>query len=141
MSETSPAASTPTPASAPAPAAPAQPEARPQITIDDFAKVELKVAKVVKAEFHPSADKLLKLQLDDGSGTPRQICAGIRANYTPESLVGRSIIIVANLAPRNLRGEESRGMLLAASSTGADGVRQVVILSPAGDIPPGSLVG
>ncbi|HLO42543.1 MAG TPA: methionine--tRNA ligase subunit beta [Phycisphaerales bacterium] len=141
MSETSPAASTPTPASAPAPAAPAQPEARPQIMIDDFAKVELKVAKVVKAEFHPSADKLLKLQLDDGSGTPRQICAGIRANYTPESLVGRSIIIVANLAPRNLRGEESRGMLLAASSTGADGVRQVVILSPAGDVPPGSLVG
>jgi methionine--tRNA ligase beta chain len=137
MSETSPAAST-TPAATPAPA---QPEARPQITIEDFAKIELKVAKVVKAEFHPSADKLLKLQLDDGSGTPRQICAGIRANYTPESLVGKSIIIVANLAPRNLRGEESRGMLLAASSTGADGVRQVVVLSPSGDVPPGSVVG
>ncbi|GMV26277.1 MAG: hypothetical protein AMXMBFR58_23080 [Phycisphaerae bacterium] len=129
-----------TPSPAPAPAA-TEPQPRPTITIDDFAKVELKVAKVVKAEFHPSADKLLKLQLDDGSGTPRQICAGIRANYTPEELVGKSIIIVANLAPRMLRGEESRGMLLAASQTGADGVRKVVVLSPAGDVAPGSVVG
>lgn len=143
MSE--PLATPPTPATpgAPLQAAPAAsgPEPRPQITIDDFAKVELKVAKVVKAELHPSADKLLKLQLDDGSGTPRQICAGIRGHYTPEELVGKSIIIVANLAPRMLRGEESRGMLLAASSTGADGSRKVVVLSPSAEIQPGSVVG
>ncbi|MBL0928299.1 MAG: methionine--tRNA ligase subunit beta [Phycisphaerales bacterium] len=122
-------------------------EPKPMITFEDFAKVDLRVAKVLAAEPHPNADKLLKLQLDDGSGTPRQICAGIRANYSPEELVGKSIIIVANLAPRNLRGEESRGMLLAASDMPKDAAaadphapRRVVILTPASDIPPGSIV-
>ena len=123
------------------------PEPKPQITFEEFAKVDLRVARVVHAEAHPNADKLLKLQLDDGSGTPRQICAGIRAQYTPEQLIGRLIIIVANLAPRMIRGEESRGMLLAASDVPKDAaaadpnaVRQVVILSPAAEIPPGSVV-
>ncbi len=134
-----PSTSTPGAPAAPA-AAPGAPLPRPQIVIEDFAKVELKVAKVIKAELHPSADKLLKLQVDDGSGTPRQICAGIRGSYTPEELVGKSVIIVANLAPRMLRGEESRGMLLAASHTGADGVRQVVVLTPMAEIAPGSVV-
>ena len=99
-------------------------EGKPQITFDDFAKVDLRVAKIVKAENHPSADKLFKLQLDDGSGTPRQICAGIRGHYTPEELMGRLIIVVANLAPRVLRGEESRGMLLAASDVPKDAAAQ-----------------
>lgn len=123
------------------------PEPKPPITFEDFAKVDLRVARVMAAEPHPNADKLLKLQVDDGSGTPRQICAGIRANYAPESLVGKSIIIVANLAPRVIRGEESRGMLLAASdmpkeAAAADpnAVRTVVVLQPAGDVPPGSIV-
>lgn len=123
------------------------PEPKPQIAFEDFAKVDLRVARVVQAEAHPNADKLLKLQLDDGSGTPRQICAGIRAQYAPEQLVGRLIIIVANLAPRMIRGEESRGMLLAASDVPKDAatadpnvVRQVVILGPAAEIPPGSVV-
>jgi tRNA-binding protein len=122
-------------------------EAKPQITFEDFAKVDLRVARVVQAELHPSADKLLKLQLDDGSGTPRQICAGIRAQYKPEDLVGKLIVIVANLAPRVIRGEESRGMLLAASDAPKDAaaadpsvVRNVVILQPSSDIAPGSIV-
>jgi methionyl-tRNA synthetase len=123
------------------PAADAKPAGKPEITFDDFAKVDLRVARVVKAEPHPNADKLLKLQLDDGSGTPRQICAGIRAQYTPEELVGKLIVIVANLAPRQLRGEESRGMLLAASDAekGA-AVRSVVVISPSSDITPGAVV-
>jgi methionine--tRNA ligase beta chain len=127
-------------ASSPIPPAPGQP--KPQIAFEDFAKVDLRVAKIVHAENHPSADKLFKLQLDDGSGTPRQICAGIRGAYTAEQLVGRSIIIVANLAPRMLRGEESRGMLLAASDAPKDAgaVRRVVLLTPEADIPPGSTV-
>jgi methionyl-tRNA synthetase len=132
----------PTPAATPA-TAPAAPGAssKPQITFEDFAKVDLRVAKVLHAENHPSADKLFKLQLDDGSGTPRQICAGIRGHYKPEDLIGRSIIIVANLAPRAIRGEVSNGMLLAASDAPKDaGERRVVILGPTGDVPPGSVV-
>ncbi len=122
---------------------PAPTEPKPQITFEDFAKVDLRVAKVLSCEPHPSADRLWKLSLDDGSGTPRQICAGIKQHYTPEQLIGRSIIIVANLAPRVLRGEESRGMLLAASNApkdAADADRRVVILTPASDIPPGAIV-
>ena len=99
---------------------------------------------MVAAVNHPSADKLLKLTLDDGSGTPRQICAGIRADYTAESMVGKLIVIVANLAPRIIRGEESRGMLLAASNVpkdaAADTPRRVVVLSPSAEIAPGSIV-
>lgn len=134
-----PGPSSPTPPAAPAPAG----GFKPTITIEDFAKLDLRVAKVLKAEPHPSGDKLLKLQLDDGSGIPRQICAGIREYVKPEDMVGRSIVIVANLAPRMLRGEESRGMLLAASSgpkDGPPGSRILAILSPAGDVPAGSIV-
>lgn len=140
-----PTAATPAPA-APSPAAPEPGAAKPTVTFEEFAKLDLRVARVVAAENHPNADKLLKLQLDDGSGTPRQICAGIKGHYTAEQMVGRLIIIVANLAPRKIRGEESRGMLLAASdlpkdaaaATGAD--RKVIILRPDSDIAPGSIV-
>jgi tRNA-binding protein len=135
----------PAPAPAPPPAAAAKPEPKPQITFEDFAKVDLRVAKIVHAENHPSADRLFKLQVDDGSGTPRQLCAGIRGAYTADQLVGRTIIIVANLAPRMLRGEESRGMLLAASDAPKDAAspsteRRVVLLTTAEDMPPGSIV-
>ena len=117
--------------------------AKPEIVFEDFAKIDLRVARIVAAENHPNADRLLRLQLDDGSGTPRQICAGIKGYYNPEDLVGKHIVIVANLAPRKLRGEESRGMLLAASdiAKGSDaGERSVVLLTPMGDIAPGSTV-
>ncbi|MBZ5646272.1 MAG: methionine--tRNA ligase [Acidobacteriia bacterium] len=94
--------------SAPAPAEPAK------ITIDDFTKVELRVAQVKVAEKVKGADKLLRLEVDLGTEV-RQIVAGIALAYEPEKLVGRKIIVVTNLAPRKLRGLESNGMLLAAS--------------------------
>jgi len=145
IAASAPAGSAPTVAAAsnkPAPLAPGEP--KPTITFEEFAKVDLRIAKVVHAEFHPSADRLFKLQLDDGSGVPRQICAGIRENYTPDQLIGRSIVIVANLAPRVIRGEESRGMLLAASNVLKDAAaglpRSVVFLTPEKDIGPGAIV-
>jgi len=106
------------------------------ITFDDFAKVKLRVGRVLEAANHPNADKLLVLKVDLGS-EQRQIVAGLRAYYTAEQLVGRNIIIVANLAPRVMRGLESQGMLLAASN--ADRSR-VIVLSPESEIEPGSIV-
>jgi methionyl-tRNA synthetase len=103
---------------APAPeAAPAQPATaqEPQhITIDDFVKVDLRAAQILVAERVPKADKLLRLEVDLGY-EKRQILAGIAQHYEPEKLIGRKIVIVANLAPRKMRGLESNGMLLAAS--------------------------
>jgi methionyl-tRNA synthetase len=96
----------------------AAPPASDKISIDDFAKVELRVALVKVAERVPKADKLLRLEVDLGNET-RQILAGIAESYTPESLIGRKVVIVANLAPRKLRGLESNGMIVAAST--ADG--------------------
>lgn len=116
--------------------------AKPEITFEEFAKVDLRIATITAAENHPNADRLLKLTLDDGTGTPRQICAGVKAFYKAEDLLGKQIVIVANLAPRKLRGEESRGMLLAASNApkGDNSDRQVVLLSPMSPIDPGSVV-
>lgn len=85
------------------------------ITYEDFAKLELRVAKVLDARAHPNADKLLLLQVEVGEET-KQIVAGIRQHYTPEQLVGKLIVIVNNLQPAMLRGEASNGMLLAATS-------------------------
>jgi len=85
------------------------------IGIEDFLKVELRVAQVLTAERVPKADKLLRLTVDVGEPQPRQLLAGIAQYYEPEKLIGRKIIVVANLAPRKLRGFESNGMLLAAS--------------------------
>ncbi|MAY75821.1 MAG: methionine--tRNA ligase subunit beta [Phycisphaerae bacterium] len=119
------------------------PATKPEITFEDFAKVDLRVARVVEAEPHPNADRLLRLQIDDGSGEPRQICAGVREYYEPGDLVGKLIVIVANLAPRKIRGEESRGMLLAASDAAKgdpDAERNVVLVTPMSDIAPGSAV-
>jgi methionyl-tRNA synthetase len=86
----------------------------PQITIDDFVKVDLRVATVVEAERVKGADKLLRLVVDLGF-EKRQILAGIAVAYQPESLIGRKVVIVANLQPRKLRGLESNGMIVAAS--------------------------
>ncbi len=84
------------------------------ITIDDFLKVELRVGQVKVAEKVKGADKLLRLEVDIGTEV-RQIVAGIAKAYDPEQLVGRKVVIVANLAPRKLRGLESKGMIVAAS--------------------------
>ena len=90
-------------------------EPLPAIKFEDFAKLDLRVATVLSAEPHPNADKLLKIRLDDGTPEGRQVCAGIRAWYDPATLVGKQVVIVANLEPRQLRGEVSQGMILAAS--------------------------
>ena len=92
-------------------------EGAQHITIDDFSKVELRVAQILVAERVPKADKLLRLEVDLGT-EKRQILAGIAEYYEPEKLIGRKIVIVANLAPRKMRGLESNGMLLAASLEG-----------------------
>jgi methionyl-tRNA synthetase len=95
---------------------PAKPEATPTITIDDFAKADLRVAQIVVAERIPKADKLLRLEVDLGPDFPRrQILAGIAEYYQPEALIGRKVVIVANLAPRKMRGLMSEGMIVAAS--------------------------
>ena len=118
-------AATPTAAAVPAAAPPASvpvaaqvqaatAEEPQQITIDDFVKVDLRVAQILVAERVPKADKLLRLEVDLGY-EKRQILAGIAQYYEPEKLIGRKIVIVANLAPRKMRGLESNGMLLAAS--------------------------
>jgi methionine--tRNA ligase beta chain len=94
------------------------------ITIDDFRKVELRVATIKSAEPHPNADRLIVLRVDLGE-EERQICAGIRSHYAPEDLIGKQIVVVANLETAKLRGLESQGMLLAASDDG-----RVIILTP-----------
>ncbi len=103
---------------------------KPTIPFDDFVKLDLRVATVKACEPHPNADRLLKIQLDDGTEEGRQVCAGIKAWYEPESLVGKQVIIVANLEPRKIRGEMSQGMSLAASETGeSDDEKNVVVLT------------
>ena len=106
-----------TPASAPAAggaATAAAPAAAEKIGIEDFAKVEMRVGQIKTAERIVGADKLLKLTVDIGTEI-RQICAGIAQYYEPESLIGRKVVVVVNLAPRKLRGVESNGMIVAAS--------------------------
>jgi methionyl-tRNA synthetase len=112
------------------------PDTPETIAYDDFVKVKLRVARVLEAGPHPNADKLLVLKVDLGS-EQRTLCAGLVGHYRPEALVGQNIIVVANLAPRVMRGIESQGMLLAASS--ADHSR-VIVLTTAADIEPGSSV-
>lgn len=90
------------------------PPREPEITIDDFAKIDLRVATVLEAEKVEGADKLLRLRLDVGY-EERQVLAGIAQHYAPEALVGRKVVVVANLKPRKMRGLESKGMIMAAS--------------------------
>lgn len=103
------------------------------ISINDFKRAELRTAKVLEAKPHPNADKLLLLKVDVGREQPKQIVAGIRKHYEPEQLVGRTIVIVDNLEPAMLRGEESQGMLLAASV----GDRVMLLRPDADDVPGG----
>ena len=121
-------------AAAPVPAAPVA-AGLPTITLADFQKVELRTGKVLECKPHPNADKLLVLKLDMGGGATKQICSGIKLHYAPEQLVGRTIVVVCNLEPRVMRGEESAGMLLATSAG-----EILSLLQPDKDIPPGSPV-
>jgi methionyl-tRNA synthetase len=107
------------------------------IQYDDFAKLDLRVATVLECKAHPNADKLLVLQVELAGGERRQICAGLRAHYTPEQFVGKQIVVVANLAPRTMRGEVSQGMLLAASDPVTS---KVVVIGPSETVVSGSKV-
>jgi len=119
----------------PGPAAAAVGAAKPDVVnYDLFAQLDLRVAHVLEAREHPNANKLLLLKIRVGD-TEKQIVAGIRGHYEPASIVGRSIVVVNNLAPAMIRGEESNGMLLAAS----DG-QSVVLLQPDRQIADGSKV-
>jgi methionyl-tRNA synthetase len=115
--------------------APAPAEAKPRITYDEFAKVELRTARVLKAEKVEKADKLLRLELEVGTEI-RQIVAGVAKHYAPEELVGKTIVIVANLQPAVIRGIESNGMLLAAE----DGQGRMAVLTPQGPVDSGAKV-
>ena len=121
-----------TPANAPA-AKPAATVPDGKISIDDFAKVELRVGQVKVAEKVKGADKLLRLEVDLGTEV-RQVVAGIAEAYAPETLIGRKVVIVVNLAPRKLRGLESNGMIVAASPEGG----KPVLASFLEDVPVGT---
>jgi len=127
----------PSPSSGPVPAvAPvAAPVVPATITYDDFAKIQLRIATVLECVPHPNADKLLVLQIDLGD-QKRQICAGLKAHIPdPQALVGKQIVVVANLAPRQMRGQISQGMLLAASDVTTG---KVIIVSPSEPVAAGS---
>jgi len=137
-----PAAATPAaPPETPA-ATPAAPSAKPssampgaKIGYEDFARLDLRIARVLAAEKVPKADKLVRLSIDAGDPEPRTIVAGIALRYRPEELVGKRIVVLANLPPRVLRGIESRGMLLAATHEG-----RPCVLTVEDEIPPGTRV-
>lgn len=112
------------------------PEGITYLEFDTFMKVDLRVGKITAVEDHPNADRLFVVTLDDGSETPRTICAGLKAYYSIEEMVGKSVVFVANLKPRPLRGVNSEGMMLAADD-GQDNVRLITI---DGDIATGSQV-
>ena len=111
------------------------------INIEEFAKVELRIAKVLEAEQVEGSEKLIKMKLDVGDKNEtgefeaRQVLAGIGKTYAPEILVGKQIVIVANMEPRMLMGLESRGMIVA----GSDG-EGIAIVSPDRELPPGTML-
>ncbi|MBP7842660.1 methionine--tRNA ligase subunit beta [Candidatus Woesebacteria bacterium] len=104
------------------------------IQYDDFTKLDLRVAKVIAAEEIEGADKLLKLTLDVGDMGERTVASGIKQWYKPEDLVGKTVIYLANLAPRTLRGVESQGMIIAA------GGEEAILLTPETECKPGTVV-
>src|SRR2546423_13195789 len=109
---------------------------QPLINYNDFSKLELRVATVLECKPHENADKLLVLQIDLG-GERRQICAGLRQFYSPEQLTGKQIVVVANLEPRQMRGEISQGMLLAATDPVTN---KVIVVTPGEAVAAGSKV-
>ncbi len=104
------------------------------VSIEEFQKMELIVAQIKEVQEHPNADRLYVIKVDTGN-EERQLVAGIRPSYAPEQLVGKRVVIVANLEPATIRGEESQGMILAASDENGQ-----AILSPEKDVALGSRV-
>ena len=134
-----PASTAPATAAAPPPSAeaPAATDEQPIVTIDDFAKLDLRVALVLAVDRVPKTEKLLKLELDLGF-EQRTIVSGIAQFYEPEALVGKRIVVIANLKPARIRGVESRGMLLAAGGRAEGEDLGLVTLDK--EIPPGTRV-
>lgn len=107
------------------------------VEFDDLAKLDLRVARVLECREHGNADKLLVLKVDLGT-EQRQVCAGLKQHYKPEELVGKLVVVVANLVPRSMRGEVSQGLVLVAGEGPAK--ERMVVISPAGDVVAGSVV-
>jgi len=123
--------------------APSAPDATPapqpeikEISIDDFARIDLRIGLVIAAEAVEKADKLLKLTIDLGEGAPRTIVSGVAASYAPEELLGKTVAVVANLGKKKLRGVESHGMVLFATG----GTRGLTAVELPGDVLPGAKV-
>ena len=109
----------------------------PDVSIDEFAKCDMRVCKVLACEAVKKSDKLLKFQLDDGSGTPRQILSGIHKFYEPEELVGKTVVAILNLPPRKMMGQESNGMLLSALRE-VDGKEELHLIMLDDSVPAGA---
>ena len=109
----------------------------PDVSIDDFAKCDMRVCKVLACEAVKKSEKLLKFQLDDGSGTPRQILSGIHKFYEPEQLVGKTVVAILNLPPRKMMGQESNGMLLSALRE-VDGKEELHLIMLDDSVPAGA---
>lgn len=111
-------------------------EVNPKISFDDFAKVELRVGKVVSAEILEKSEKLLKLKVDFGEENPRQVISGIRKQFEdPTQLIDQTFVFVTNLVPRPIMGLESQAMIIAGKSEGG-----LALMSPTIDLPPGTLL-
>lgn len=104
------------------------------ISFDDFSKLELRVGTVLEAEEVEGSEKLIKLKVDLGEGTPRQILAGVKQWYSPSDFVGKQVVVVANLEPRKMMGLESQGMMLAADSI------KPIPLKPSSKVAPGTKI-
>ena len=109
----------------------------PTITIDDFVKVDLRIAKIVNAEHVEGSTKLLRLTLDVGEGRTRNVFSGIKEAYKPEDLIGKHTVMVANLAPRKMKFGVSEGMVLAASHADEKGTPGIYVLEPVAGAQPG----
>ncbi len=105
------------------------------ISYEDFAKLDIRVGTIKQAAPHPNADKLIILKIDEGKESLRQLVAGIKCHYEPEELIGKQIVFLANLEPKELRGEISNGMILVADVDG-----KPIILIPEKEVPSGSIV-
>ena len=121
------------PAAVPPPASP--PAAPAELSIEEFKRLALRVGVVTAAADHPNADRLLVLTVDIGEPAPRQMVAGIKGSYQASDLIGKHVVVVANLKPATLRGVESQGMVLAASDGSA-----IVLLTPERPLPAGSTI-
>lgn len=143
---TTPSAAASVPVQTASPAASATPAGKLRISIDEFAKVELRAGKILSAEKVEKADKLLRLSVDFAEAAPRQIVSGISMHFPdPSMLVGRTVMFVTNLEPRTIRGLESNGMILAVSTEAVPATEtspeippRFSLLEPTGGIPPGT---